>query len=873
MNSIVGVFRRLYGRGVDMDFLAKTNDAVTELEYRHAKTVRELASECLVLLENDGTLPVAEPGRIAVYGNGARHTVRGGGGSGEVNTRNNISICDGLINAGFDVASSGWLDRYDEIYDSSIRSYMDKVESIAKERGVPATSVYFEMAFEAPVMPQITEEDIAEAACDTAIFVISRDSTEGRDRKPEKGDYYLTDEEEYNLNYITDNFSKVIVLLNIGGVIDMTRLKHRPGVSAILLVGQVGNQTGDIVADAITGKTNPSGKLVDTWASHYEDYPFANDYSSLNGNTDDEFYKEGIYVGYRYFDSFGITPAYCFGFGRSYTTFSTEVLSVIQEGNDIKVWVKVTNTGNYPGKEVIQVYFSAPEGPIDRPYQELAGFAKTDLIYPGDSMNVEVSFPIDNFACFDDRYPARVIPDGDYIIRVGTSSRETKIEAVLNIPEFVVQEKYDRILEDDARYVFEDLKNPGTGKEVHQAVDYAQLVTCERKFTLDLFRIRRSIIRYRGVCETHMDERRDEVLTLGSVIGRNAGVAEFVAQFSLEELSELIVGNYIKDGFEDVVFSSAMHVPGAAAETTGRFEGKRRLPVLVMADGPAGLRLQPHFKATRNGDLLRGGEMFGLINNPFPEDTPEDAVDYYQYCTMIPTATALAETWNLDLIEKLGRLVGEEMEEFGVHLWLAPGMNIHRNPLCGRNFEYYSEDPLITGLCAAADTNGVQSVDGKGVTIKHFACNNQEDNRMFSNSHVSVRALRDIYLRGFEIAIKLSQPFCVMASYNLLNGIHTANNYELIQSVLRDEWDYEGAVMTDWFSSFEDVEFLGYDEKNLKYPPAFSRLCVYAGCDMQMPGCAKNAEDIVTAVHHGRLSLADVQSAAMNVVRLAIKCL
>ena len=856
-----------------MDFLAKTNDAVTELEYRHAKTVRELASECLVLLENDGTLPLAEPGRIAVYGNGARHTVRGGGGSGEVNTRNNISICDGLINAGFDVASTGWLDRYDEIYDSSIKSYMDKVESIAKERGVPATSVYFEMAFEAPVMPQITEEDIAEAACDTAIFVISRDSTEGRDRKPEKGDYYLTDEEEYNLNYITDNFSKVIVLLNIGGVIDMTRLKHRPGVSAILLVGQVGNQTGDIVADAITGKTNPSGKLVDTWASHYEDYPFANDYSSLNCNTDDEFYKEGIYVGYRYFDSFGITPAYCFGFGRSYTTFSTEVLSVTQEGNDIKVWVKVVNTGNYPGKEVIQVYFSAPEGPVDRPYQELAGFAKSDLIYPGDSMNVEVSFPIDNFACFDDRYPARVIPDGDYIIRVGTSSRETKIEAVLNIPEFVVQEKYDRILEDDARYVFEDLKNPGTGKEVHQAVDYAQLVTCERKFTLDLFRIRRSIIRYRGVCETHMDERRDEVLTLGSVIGRNAGVAEFVAQFSLEELSELIVGNYIKDGFEDVVFSSAMHVPGAAAETTGRFEGKRRLPVLVMADGPAGLRLQPHFKATRNGDLLRGGEMFGLINNPFPEDTPEDAIDYYQYCTMIPTATALAETWNLDLIEKLGRLVGEEMEEFGVHLWLAPGMNIHRNPLCGRNFEYYSEDPLITGLCAAADTKGVQSVDGKGVTIKHFACNNQEDNRMFSNSHVSVRALRDIYLRGFEIAVKLSQPFCVMASYNLLNGIHTANNYELIQSVLRDEWDYEGAVMTDWFSSFEDVEFLGYDEKNLKYPPAFSRLCVYAGCDMQMPGCAKNAEDIVTAVNHGRLTLADVQSAAMNVVRLVIKCL
>ncbi len=857
-----------------MDFLAKTSDAITDQELRHANTVRELAAECMVLLENGGVLPIRTPGRIAVYGNGARHTVKGGGGSGEVNTRGNINICDGLADAGFEIVSGSWLDRYDDIYNSSLKAYMDKVESIAKERGVPATSVYFEMAFEAPVMPKITEEDAAEASCDTAIFVISRDSTEGRDRKPVKGDYYLTDEEEFNIDFLAHHFDNLIVLLNVGGVIDMSRLKHRAGVSAVLLVGQVGNQTGYIVADCITGKTNPSGKLVDTWAKYYEDYPCANEFSSLDGNTDDEFYREGIYVGYRYFDSFGIMPLYPFGYGKSYTTFSNEVISVTQEGTDIKIWVKVTNTGSeFAGKQVIQVYFSAPDGYIDRPYQELAGFAKTDLIAPGESINVEVSFPIENFACYDDDYPAKVIPEGDYIIRVGTSSRETKIEAVLTVPETVVKEKYARLLEDDGRYAFEDMKNPGTGREAHQNVDEAQLASCTRRFTLDVSRVRRSVIRYRGVTETYIDQRRDEVLTLGSIIGRNAGVAEFVAQFSLEELSELLVGNYIKEGFEDIVFSSAMHVPGAAAETTSLFERSRRIEPLVMADGPAGLRLQPHFKATRDGELLRGGETFGLIKNEFPEDTPEDAVDYYQYCTMIPVATALASSWNLKLIEQLGRLVGEEMEEFGVHLWLAPGMNIHRNPLCGRNFEYYSEDPLVTGLCAAADTKGVQSVDGKGVTIKHFACNNQEDNRMFSNSHVSVRALRDIYLRGFEIAVKLAQPFCVMTSYNLLNGIHTANNYELIQSVLRDEWDYEGAVMTDWFSSFEDVEFLGYDEKNLKYPPAFSRLCVYAGCDMQMPGCAKNAEDIVTAVHNGRLTLSDVQNAAMNVVRLAIKCL
>ena len=648
---MVGLCRHPYGRRAFMDFLAKTTDAITDLEIRHSNTVRELASECMVLLENNGALPLREAGRIALFGNGARHTVRGGGGSGEVNTRYDVNICDGLEDAGFTIASKGWLDRYDSVYDSCVKEYMDKVESTARERGVPATSVYFEMAFEAPKMPLITEEDVAEASCDTAIFVISRDSTEGRDRTPTKGDYYLTDEENANLDFLAYHFDKTIVLLNVGGVIDMSQLKHRRGISAILLVGQVGNLTGYIVADCITGKTNPSGKLVDTWARHYEDYPCANEFSSLDGNTDDEFYREGIYVGYRYFDSFGILPLYPFGYGKSYTTFSTEVLSVTQEGTDIKIWVRVTNTGTeFAGKQVIQVYFSAPEGHIDRPYQELAGYAKSDLIYPGESVNVEVTFPIENFCCFDDDYPAKVIPEGDYIIRVGTSSRETKIEAVLTVPETVVKEKFDRILEDDARYVFEDMKNPGTGKAAHSAVEEAQLANCERRFTLDLSRVRRSIIRYRGVSETHLDERKGENLTLGSVIGRNAGAAEFVAQFSLEELAELIVGNYIKEGFEDIVFSSAMHVPGAAAETTSRFELRRRIPPLVMADGPAGLRLQPHFKATRSGDLLRGGETFGLIKNPFPEDTPEDAIDYYQYCTMIPGATALASSWNLDLI-------------------------------------------------------------------------------------------------------------------------------------------------------------------------------------------------------------------------------
>jgi len=328
-----------------MDFLAKTTDEMTALEIRHMNTVKELAAECLVLLENDGTLPLRTPGRIALYGNGARHTVKGGGGSGEVNTRGNVTICDGLEAAGFDIASKGWLDRYDGIYNSDLDSYLAEVDRIAKERNVAPINIFFEKPFEAPVMPLVNDEDIAEAGCDTAVFVISRDSSEGRDRTPSKGDYYLTDEEDANLDIISEHFEKVIVLLNVGAVIDMSQLKHRPGINAILYVGQVGSFTGNIVADCILGKTNPSGKLVDTWAKSYGDYPFANEFSNLNGNSDDEFYKDGIYVGYRYFDSFGIMPLYSFGYGRSYTTFSMEVIDLIQRGSDVSIAVNVANTG------------------------------------------------------------------------------------------------------------------------------------------------------------------------------------------------------------------------------------------------------------------------------------------------------------------------------------------------------------------------------------------------------------------------------------------------------------------------------------------------------------------------------------------------
>lgn len=855
-----------------MEFHARLSDEMTDNEILHMNLVRELGGECMVLLENRGALPIRQPGKIALFGNGVRHTVKGGSGSGEVNTRFNVNVYDGFKEAGFEITTDEWLSKYDEVYDQNLADYKQTAEAYAEAQACSLANAYFIVPRPLPVEPLINEQDFLDSATDTAVYVIARESGEGRDRTAEKGDYYLTDEEEANIDFIITHYAKSIIILNTGGIIDTSDLKSDPRLGALLLAGQTGNQGGSIIADVVTGKVNPSGKLSDTWAKSYEDYPGAAEFGSNNGDLDDEFYREGIYVGYRYFDSFGITPLYPFGFGRSYTTFSVSVTDVYAESTLITVNALVTNTGSeFAGKQVVQVYFSAPQDRIDKPYQELVAFGKTKLLEPGESQELKISFDASRFASYDDDLCAKVIDMGDYLIRVGTSSRDTKIEAVINIPEQITTEKYHRFLVDEPQYAFDELQNPGTGKKLRAHLDEAQLEGAVR-ITLDTFRIRRTIVRYRGVNEAHVDERRDDTITLGSVIGRNAGISQLVAQFSVEQLAELCVGNFDRgEHDEDTVFCASGNVPGAAAETIDKYEVKRKIPPIVMADGPAGLRLQPHFKATKAGDLLPGGDMFGYINNPFPDDLPEDAIDYYQYCTMIPSATNLAQSWNMDLIEQLGRLVGEEMEEYGVSLWLAPGMNIHRNPLCGRNFEYYSEDPLLTGLCAAADTRGVQSVDGRGTTIKHFCANNQEDNRMFTNAHVSPRALRELYLKGFEICVRDAQPFAVMTSYNLVNGIHTCNNYELIQNILRDEWGFEGIVMTDWFSSFENVDFLGYN-KTYKYPAGSSRLCVYAGCDLQMPGCQENVDDIVEAVYNNKLSRADLQECVMNLIRLCIKC-
>jgi beta-glucosidase len=851
-----------------MGFHALRDDAVTKTELDNQSRVRALAGECVVILENDGALPLKTTGKIALFGNGARHMIKGGTGSGDVNSRYVINIEDGLKDAGFEITTASWLDRFDQAFTKNQEDYVAMVKRVAEEKKMSQIEVMFADPISIPKIPEVTSEDISASDTDTAVYVVSRDSGEGGDRKCKEGDYLFREDELNAMKVIASSYKNFIVLLNVGGIVDIKTVKSIEGVNAIAYISQLGNIGGYVVADVLTGKADPSGRLTDTWAKNYEDYPGYKDFSSNNVNTDDEFYKEGIFIGYRYFDTFDIEPLYPFGYGLGYTTFDISVQEVNLEGSFVSISADVLNTGAHKGKETVQVYVSAPNGIADKPYQELAAYEKTPELAPGESCTVEISFDIRDIASYEPKSASRILDKGDYYIRVGKNSRSTKIAAVINIGETIVTEQLKNLFEADIP--FEELTNPNKTRQIasFNPDDEAQ-ADAVTSFELDPDSIRTVKVSYTGERAEITDKDPSRVIRFEDVVAGKASVEDLTAQLTVPEMAKLCVGSYSSFLEASVVGAASESVPGAAAETPNDLLESRGIPVMILADGPAGLRLQPHFKATPDGKLLPGGEVFGLSYRDFPEDTPADAVDYYQYCTAVPIATALAQTWNKDLIREVGTIVGEEMKIFGVHFWLAPGMNIHRNPLCGRNFEYYSEDPLISGLCAAYDTMGVQSFPGQGTTIKHYAGNNQEDNRMHSNSHMSEKALRDLYLKGFGIAIKLSQPYSIMTSYNLINGIHAANSHDLIQAVARDEFGFKGVVMTDWYTS---QEFTFGGVKTHKYPCSSSPLCIRAGNDWQMPGCEKNVTDIIDAVNDGSLPKADLQFCTCNILRMAVKC-
>ena len=845
-------------------FRAPTTPEVSEREVRNQQRVRDLAVECMVLLKNDGTLPLKSRGKIALYGNGARATVKGGTGSGDVYVRESINVEEGLKREGFIVTTKDWIDRQEQAIKDEQEAYNKAVIEAAIADG-QTREVATMMLMLNPLVPKaltpVTAEDIKNSDTDTAVYILSRNSGEGKDRSAESGDYEISPAEAEALATLAENYDKLIVLLNIGGVIDTKPLRAIEGINSIVLAGQMGNMTGSILADLLTGAGIPTGKLTDTWAENYSDYPSSAGFSHNDGDVSDEYYNEGIFVGYRYFDTFNITPAYPFGYGKTYTDFSIETESVSVEGDEVTVKAKVTNIGTeFPGKEVVQVYVSAPEkGPV-KPYQELRGFKKTGMLNPGESETVEIIMKAESFASFCPKHPAWVLPQGDYIIRVGNSSRNTHVAAVINLPETVKVQLVKHLFQDPDGTVEEIVPTGNHWSAPFEEEEKKAAV----KLSLDPAAIATKEAVYAELPAPLPKKAFDHVLQFDEVVNGKVSLDDFIADLSDEELSYLMVGNSVGNkGFNNVLGSAAKYLPGAAGETTEMMMASRGLKLMELCDGPAGLRLTPVFVEKPDGSFARVD--WRQADAPMPEGIP-----HYQYLTAIPIAMTLASSWNMDLIEAMGDIVGSEMEEFGATLWLAPGMNIHRNPLCGRNFEYYSEDPLVAGKCAAADTRGVQKHPGFGTTIKHFLVNNQEDNRMFTNSHVSERAIREIYAKNFQIAVEEAQPMSLMTSYNLVDGIHAANCTDSVTSLLRDEWGFKGMVMTDWLTTSDFSELLSVGAVK-KYGKADAALCVVAQNDLIEPGEMADFDRVMEGLKEGIVTRSHLERNARNILTLLLR--
>lgn len=838
-------------------YATKTN-AVSHRERRNLSRVRNIAPQGMVLLKNDGLLPLRKsPKKVALYGKGARRTIKGGTGSGDVNSREVISIEEGLQRAGIEVLSSTWMDIYDSLCEKHMGEHMMKIQDILAKEGAAGIGKIIEIPYQEPEEPEILETELDNEA-DLVIYVISRNSGEGKDRKAEKGDYELSDIEIKNLKMLANHFEQVLVILNVGGVIDIAPICEIKNVKSILLMSQAGNVGGLVIADILQGVSYPSGHLAATWAKKYADYPSADTFSYRNGNTDDEYYEDGIYVGYRYFDSFGVTPAYPFGFGLSYTNFELSSSNIRIEKEHICVSVDVKNIGTYKGRELVQVYYSAPAGKLCKAYQELAGYKKTKELQPGETERIEIQFAVTDLASYDESIAGYVIEKGEYVIRVGVNAKDTKAIVSLCVDRNVVTAQLSNRVCADCKI-----------KELSANLENSENELLKMDLILQDGELD---INTQKEKEFHHDLSIRQEITLDDVKNKKITLNEFVNALDVTELASLCVGSS-RGGFGSVsiIGAASSLCPGAAGDTTSELIETRKVANMVFADGPAGLRLSKHFVTDEDGNLLPGlgesalGGIEALLGMQIPE-RPENAIDYYQYCTAIPIATLLAQTWDEAVIEEAGDIVGEEMEELGIHLWLAPGMNIQRNPLCGRNFEYYSEDPFVSGKCAAAMTRGVQKHNGRGTCIKHFALNNQEDNRSHLNVHASERAIREIYLKGFEIAIKESKPLSLMSSYNLLNGIHTANNKELLTSICRNEWGYEGLIMTDWGTTGGGAIGPEFDKK---YGFSSATECIRAGNDLIMPGSQQDYDDIVAGINRadGTLLLEELRSCAKRVLR------
>lgn len=828
------------------NFTGTTSNEITEREKQHKSLVRRAAAEGFVLLKNeDCLLPLKRGSKLALYGAGAGKTIKGGIGSGDVNERESIDIYRGLAQAGYQITTEEWLSAYDSCQSAAREAWSGTIQRKMEEEQLPFYLAYFTTPFAIPA-GSIPGEEAERDDADAAVYVLSRISGEGADRRAECGDYFLSDEELSLLKRIGECYSKVILVLNTGGIVDLGFTEEIPSIKTILQFGQAGQEGGNALADVISGDVTPSGKLTDTWAYCYEDYPTAR-FPNKSENKRQVEYREGIYVGYRYFDTFEIPVRYSFGYGMSYTDFSMKALNIALSGQEegdpkLTVTAEVKNSGQqYAGKEVVQVYVSCPQGRLAKEFRRLAGFVKTKELAPGEAQVVKLSFSIASLSSYEEKQAAWILESGCYGIWLGNALCNVRLIGTAILEEEIRIRSCRAICAKQTQIeeILPDLAAQKRREESWRREAEEKKLPC--------------------VMLPHFSyiPKKQAVSEAFRAVSREA--EELVKRLTKEEMIAVTVGAL--DGqSQGLIGAAGKSVPGAAAETTSVLSGEPyRLASVVLADGPAGLRLRQSYQV-KDGELVESDAIGELEQQFFAKKAVTEGMTYYQYCTAMPVGTLLAQSWNPALAEELGGMVGREMELFEISLWLAPGMNIHRTPLGGRNFEYYSEDPLLTGRIAAAVTRGVQSVPGCGTTIKHFACNNQEEERLNADSVVSERALREIYLKGFEITVKEAQPMAVMTAYNKINGIYAANNYDLCTEVLRGEWNFAGIVMTDWATTLSAED-----------GTCSAAGCIAAGNDLIMPGSEIDCDSIRRAAESGTLPKETLRDCAYRNIRMILQ--
>ena len=667
-----------------------------------------------------------------------------------------------------------------------------------------------------PEMPiNLSEIRDASRISNCAVVFIGRSSGEDRENALEQGSYYLTEEELDLITNVTDTFENTVIVLNIGSIIDFSWLdKFGDKIGAVLISWQGGMESGNALADLLCGKISPSGKLTDTIAVNYESYPSSADFGARIYNN----YTEDIFVGYRYFSTFAQDKVlYPFGYGLSYADFELELVKSERFDDEIKSVVNVKNISDkYSGKETVQVYCSADGTELVNPERQLVAFAKTEIIAPGQSQKIELCIPLSLLASYDDSgvtglAHSWVLEKGSYNIYVGTDCVNSKVCYSFENENTICFEKLKQV----SAPVFEFERISGYNVKDGKKYPVKKPVPLSKTNLKDIILADMPAdIPYTG----------DKGIKLNDVRNGKAELDDFVAQLSTDELEAISRGDYI--------MGSSLGAKGNAGVLGGVLPSLRDKGIvpITTTDGPSGIRLSAS-------------------------------------CSLLPIGTLLACTWNEKLVENLYAAVGSEMSVKGSDVLLAPGMNIHRSPLCGRNFEYFSEDPLLTGKIAAAFVRGIQS-SGLSACPKHFACNNQETNRCHNDSRLSERALREIYLKGFEICVKESSPKCIMTSYNKINGVWGHYNYELCTTVLRGEWGYKGMVMTDWWMrKSKSPEFQNIRDNAYR---------VRAQVDVLMPGgnrTGRKKPDGTLLKSYGKaegVRLGEMQRVAKNVIGLVL---